>query len=192
MNAKGQTHPTKTPGKINPYPMLAGPLAVVASVAVSAAWPERFQDLQVQLERPAPYLVALAAAIYAARAARMRNPLHALLAALGAALTCREIHFAGTGWGVYVALGVLAAWAVLWRKRLAAPLRDHRHVSWLLAAMAAYVLSQLIARRAFRFVPGEHAIHRSLEECAETAAHVVFIISALAGSWRRPTRGTIP
>jgi len=192
MNARDEAHPTNKRGKTSPYPLLAGPLAVAASVAASAAWPERFQDLQVWLEKPAPYLVALATAIYAARAARTRNPLHVLLAVLGAALTCREIHFAGTGTGVYVALAALAAWAVLWRKRLREPLRDYRHVAWVLAAAAAYILSQVIARRAFRFIPGEHAIHRSLEECAETAAHAVFIVSALVGSWRRPARGKAP
>jgi len=171
--------------KVTWYPMLLAPLVTGASVAISVGRPAWFQGLQVWLEEPAPYLVGAAAAIYAARAVWTFNPLYWIVAVLGAALTCREIHFAGTSRGLYVALAVLAGWAVAWRGRLYGPLGDWRHTSWLLATLAGYFLSQLVARRAFKFIPGEHAIHRSLEECAETAAHAMFIVTALVGNWRR-------
>jgi hypothetical protein len=173
--------------KVSYLPMLLPLSGLVLLIGAGAAFPAWFHRLQNWLEVPAPFLVGLAGVIYAGKALRTGNRLYILLAALAAALTCREIHFAGTSRGVYVALGVLALWATLWHRRLHRPLRNWRHTSWLLATFAAYFLSQLIARRAFRFVPGEHAIHRSLEEGAETVAHLTFIVTAcLAGHARKP------
>ena len=129
----------------------------------------------------------MAAAVYAIRSVVTRNPLYILLTGLAAVFTLREFHFDWVHSGVYVMLAALGVWAGLWRKRLAGPLRDSQHTSWLIATFAAYLLSQLIARRAFRAVPGEGPIHRSLEECAETAAHLIFIATSLVGDWRRYT-----
>jgi len=170
---------------INWWLLLIGPAAVAVSIAYSRINPEGFQRLQNQLEWPSPYMVAVAAAVYAGRAACTRNALYVLMTALGAAFTLREIHFDWTHEGIYVMLAGLAAWAFLWRKRLGEPLRDWRHTSWLVATFGAYFLSQVIARRAFRGIPGEHDIHRSLEECAEFAAHLMLIVSSLVGKWRR-------
>ncbi len=170
--------------KVSWAPMLIAPILLGLMVFLGQFHPQAFHDLQVWLEVPAPFLVAFAAGIYLLKASRTRSPLLVLLAALSIALTCREMHFAGTSKGIYVALGVLALWTVLWRKRLHRPLRDWRHTSWLIATAWAYVLSQLIARRAFRFVPGEHAIHRSLEEAAETIAHLMLIFTALLAETR--------
>jgi hypothetical protein len=164
--------------------MLAAPILLAFMVLLGLLHPQAFHDLQVWLEVPAPFLVAIAAGIYIFKAYRTRSPLLVLLAALSIALTCREMHFAGTSKGIYIALGVLALWTVLWRKRLHRPLRNWRHTSWLIATCWAYVLSQLIARRAFRFVPGEHEIHRSLEEVAETIAHLMLIWTALLAETR--------
>lgn len=173
---------------INYWPLAVAPLAVAASVGLSLLWPEGFRRLQVWLELPAPYLVGLAAAIYTARAIVTGNPLYVILAVFGAALTCREFHFSGTHRGIYFALVGVGVWAILWRRRLRWSLRDRRHTSWLVATIAAYFLSQFIARRAFKFIPGEQPIHRPLEECAETAAHLMFIFTALIGTWRRHRR----
>jgi hypothetical protein len=177
------------PRKIHILPLLLPGASVVVAVITSVLAPEAFHRVQVWLETPAPYLVAVAATLYLARAVVTRNPLYMILAGLGVAFTCREFHFAGSGTGVYVALVALGIWAGLWWKKLREPLRDWRHTSWLLAAMFAYFLSQLIARRAFRGIPGEHEIHRSLEEWAETTAHLIFIAAAVLGSWKRYGRG---
>jgi hypothetical protein len=176
--------------KVSWWPVAITPVATIAAVVLSRFWPKWFQGLQVLLDDPlGPCLVALAAAIYTVRAVRTFNPLYIIVAALGIALTWREIHRAWAHEGIYVALGVVGIWTVLWHKRLLEPLRDYRHTSWLIAMFTAYFFSQLIARRAFKAIPGEHEIHRSLEECAETAAHVVFIVAALVGNWKRYRRG---
>ena len=123
--------------------------------------------------------------VYLARAIYTRNRLCVLLAVLAGVFVVREIHFPGVKKPVYAALIALCVWAVLWRKQLAEPLREWRHTSWLIATAGAYFLSQVIARRAFRGIPGEQEIHRSLEEWAETVAHLMFIITSLLGSWRK-------
>ena len=171
--------------KVNWWLMGIAPPAILASVLFSRFYPDAFHKLQWWLEYPAPYMIALVAAMYLIRAVRTSNPLYIILVALTISLTCREFHFTGTHRGIYVALIGIAVWVGVWHKRMHRPLRDFRHTSWLLATMAAYVLSQVIARRAFRFIPGEQAIHRSLEECAETIAHVMFIVTSLVGTWRR-------
>jgi len=175
----------KWAGQINWLLLLLGPVAVGFAVATSMYDDARFQDLQIVLEYTAPWMVALAGAVYAVRSAVTRNPLYVLLTVLAVIFTLREFHFDWVHDGVYVMLAALAVWAAAWRKRLAGPLKDFQHTSWLIATFAAYVLSQLIARRAFRVIPGEHQIHRSLEECAETAAHLMFIATSLVGDWRR-------
>ena len=168
---------------------MLSPLGVVVAVIYSQLDPAIFYRFQRTLEIPAPFLVGFVFVVYAVRAYVTRNPLYILLAALTFSLTMREIHFTGTHKGIYVALVVVGIWTFAWRDRIAEPLKDWRHTSWLIAALAAYVLSQVIARRAFRAIPGEHQIHRSLEECAETIAHLILIVTSFVGNWRKALRG---
>ncbi len=176
-------------GHINWWLLLICPASMGIAVVASRLNPEAFHYLKAPLEAPAPYMVALVALVYATRSLVTRNPLYILLAALAAAFTFREIHWGWTHKGIYVMLACIGVWAGLWRGRLGGPLRDWRHTSWLIATFAAYFLSQVIARRAFRFIPGEHAIHAQLEEWAETTAHLLFMATCLVGSWRRvPTQ----
>ncbi len=192
--AASKTLNTRWMRQVNWWLLLLIPLTIALFVAHSRLDPKGFQRLQNSLEHPAPYLVALAAVIFAARFIYTRNPLCAILTVLAAAFVIREFHFEWrsgerhfdwTGKGVYVVLVALAVWAVFWRKRLAEPLSDWRHTSWLIVTCAAYVTAQLIARRVFRSIPGEQEIHRSLEECAETTAHLLLIVSSFIGSWRK-------
>jgi branched-subunit amino acid ABC-type transport system permease component len=169
--------------------LLGAPLAVAIAVVYSRLDPKGFHGFQASLEKPAPFLIGFVALIYVIRSIVTRNPLYVLLAVLCFSLTMREIHFTGTGNGIYVALVVVGIWAFVWRNRLAGPLSDWRHTSWLIATAVMYILSQVIARRAFRPIPGEHEIHRSLEECIETAGHLLFIVTALVGNWRKIKRG---
>jgi hypothetical protein len=178
--------------RLHARPMLVIPIAV--ALAIGFAWlrPAAFHRVQDWLEAPAPYLLAAATGIYALRAGRTRNPLHLLMAVLAATLTLREIHFGWMDWAVYVGVGAVALWAVLWRRRLTEPLQNVRHSSWLLATLVAYAVAVMISQRYFRFIPGEEAIHRSLEEWMETAAHLMLIATALAGDWRRYARWCAP
>lgn len=166
-------------------PMVLIPLAIAAALVIAWLSPEVFHDMQIWLEVPAPWLVGLVAAIYLVRTAKTLNPLYVLLAALAFVFTLREIHFGWMDKGVYIGAAAIAVCAVLWRRRLAEPLRDLRHSSWLLATVAAYAVAVMIGRRFFKFIPGEHDIHRSLEEWAETVAHLMFLVTAIMGGWRK-------
>jgi hypothetical protein len=170
---------------------LAGLGGSVLLSHVDDAW---FQTLQGSLEVPAPFMIGFVCVVYLLRSWRQRSALFLLLGVLAFAMALRELHdlpwlgFVKTG--VYVALGGVIAWGVLWRDRVWKCLStDWRHTSWLAATFFAYFLAVVIQRRAFRFIPGEHHIHRSLEECAEFIAHGLFIATCLIASWRRQTEG---
>ncbi len=175
--------------QINWWLLLIFPASMEVAILVSILNPETFPYLKATLEAPAPYLAGLVALVYAARSLVTRNHLYILLTALAVAFTLREMrddaYFKWTKQGIYVMLVCIGVWAGLWRNRLRVPLMDWRHTSWLIATFAAYFLSQVIARRAFKFIPGEDAIHVPLEEWAETTAHHLFVITSLVGSWRR-------
>lgn len=171
------------------WPSLVAPLVVAAVWACSPLFPG-FRTLQSSLEVPAPWLVGAVAAVLAARTYITRRPNHLWLMALALAFMLRENRdVTGLQWmskGIYVMLAGLGLWAWMWRRHLLAEMKgDPRHTAWFVAAVLAYVLSQVIARRAFRFIPGEQGIHRAIEEVAETVAHLVFLTAALVGTWRR-------
>ncbi len=175
------------------WPMAIQPVALVACIVYSRIDPAFFYKLQNLLEVPAPFLIGLAALLYLGRSIAQRNLLFALLGVMAAVMTLREIHdLPGLGIMkriIYIAPCVLAGIAVLCRVRIKRELGgDPRHTSWVLAMMAAYLLAVLVGRRAFRIVPGEHEIHRSLEECAETVAHLMFLTANLVASWRSARR----
>lgn len=172
-------------GRINWLPLLICPASICVAVLFSRLNSDVFLYLKATLEAPAPFMAGLVALVYATRSLVTMNPLYILLTALAATFTCREIHWDWTSHGVYVMLAGIGVWAAVWHKRLREPLRDWRHTSWLIAAFAAYFISQVIARRAFKFIPGEKAIHIPLEEWVETTAHLLFLATSLVGSWRR-------
>ena len=164
--------------------LLIIPPALVGLCVLVCLWPPAAEHLQNDLEVVAPCLVALVAAVYAIRWIKGRRLVHGMLSLLAVAMTLREVHdtpgLEFMSKGIYMCLAAFGvAWALLWR-RLDADLRaDWRHASWLAASFAAYFLAVLIARRAFRAIPGEHAMHRSLEECAETVAHLMLLATSL-------------
>jgi len=145
--------------RINWWLLLIAP--VVLAAAAVAANLLRF-DLSsagacaVWLEMIAPYMAATATAIYAVRAVVTRSPLFLMLTVLAAAMMCREIEWSHQGImmiltrrGIYVVMGVVAVWMVLWRKKIADSLKDYRFASLLIAAMWTFFFSQLVARRIF-------------------------------------------
>ena len=176
--------------QINWLLLLLAPIGAGIAVVTSCFDPKGFQQLQVTLEYAAPFLVGLVAVIYAVRALITRSRLCILLAALAAAFTIRENqdlpYMSWAHEGIYVMVAIIGVWAAVWAKSLAKPLRDWQHTSWVVATFWAYLVAMLIGRRAFKGIPGEHEIHRSLEESAETVAHMMFLATSLVGSWRRP------
>ncbi len=157
------------------------------------------------LEVVAPYLAATGMAIYAVRAIVTRNPLFLMLTVLATAMLLREIDWTHMGmifWthlGIYTAFVVVAAWMVLWRKKITEPLKNYRYTSLLIAAVWTFFFSQLVARRVFKaeawrlaIIPNEDEIHLFLEEAVETAGHILWIAGAVVGSWRRGNRREKP
>ncbi len=115
-----------------------------------------------------------------------RRPVHLILAVLAVAILCREVHFAGTTKGIYIAIGIIAAWAALWFKRIKPNLDEGQMGLWIAGAGCSYLFSQVIARRAFRALPYEDPLHIALEETVENVAHMLLIITAFAHRFRRP------
>jgi len=75
----------------------------------------------------------------------------------------------------------MVLWAFGWHEKLFSCLNRSVQLKVLLAGVLwTYFLSQLIARRVFRDVlPNERLLHIPLEETAETAAHIFFLVFAL-------------
>ncbi len=177
--------------KVNWLPCLIAPVALIA-FAISIK-PEFNQGrIQTHLENIGPFLLGIAACVFAARAAITRNPWHLIFTCLVITLFCRELHFAGTSNGVYVALVLICVWVIAWNKKLRAIPTDWRLTSWLIAAIWAYVLAQLVDRRMFspkylNLIPNEKIIHSTVEEAMETLAHLLMICAGAIGAFRRQT-----
>ena len=170
------------------HPQLIVPLPVFAVIAAHALALDALIVKATQ-ERLAIPLILGATTVWALRAWRGRERLCVLVACQAAVFACREFHFTGTHRGVYVATGVVAVWGLVWawqyQEHVERGLTDWRALSWLLASVTSYALALLIQRRAFRFVPGESALHVSLEECTENAAHALLLLSGLINfPWR--------
>ncbi len=186
----GATSPAKSkprrPGKLNYLPLLAGPLSVVLVKLAQFTYPRFNTYFSADLEVIAPYLIGAVVAIYVIRSIVTLNPLYIITVFLAFSLLLREIHYDFMGKGIFVCFAIIVAWSVLWRKQLVKPIQnDWRHTSWLVATIAIYFLSQVVAKRVFRFIPGEQSLHTQFEEGIETMAHLMFIVTALLGSWRR-------
>jgi hypothetical protein len=127
-------------------------------------------------------ILAVAAAAWLGRAVRERSGFMALVSLQVVIFLMREIHFKGTGLGVYVAtagVGLLVlcmAWRVDWRQAVATV--DWAMVTALLTTGACYAVALLVQRRVFRIIPGEEQLHVPLEEVGESAAHLCFLVSA--------------
>lgn len=161
------------------WPLLLWPLGIVLVVrADHFAW--TWLLTKPHLEMLGLAVVGLAAGIFLGRARVSGDPLRLILGVFAFALLCRELHFPGTGVGVYLAMGACCLWAWRWRHRLA-PLWVRKPVStWFLCAVINYALSQLIARRYLRSIlPREGELHVYYEEVSEVVAHIILLVAAL-------------
>ena len=96
-----------------------------------------------------------------------------------AVLLCREIHFAGTSTGVYVAAGLIAAWCYVWRDSLKRHVWRTAKGRWIAIAGWSYLVALIIQRRALRFLPDEQVWHAWMEEISENIAHLMLIVATL-------------
>ena len=168
------------------WPSLVGPAAMgIIYLAHSLQWQAlldgRGKILQEQL---ALILLALSAGANAGRYCAQRQAWHLLLLVVTLVFFCRELHFNGTGVGIYVGLAVIGAWALRRRQRLLATLFRGQFRFWLISTAGTYVLALLIAQRAFKriYLPYEAELHIELEEIVENAAHLLLFITALVGT----------
>ena len=165
------------------------PAAMIGVIIAKYTYP-RFENYFVfdLDEIVALYLIGPAAGLYLVRAVLLRRTVDVVLAILAGAFLVREIHFDyGSEYILMAGLFVTALLGVLWRKRIASGiLEDPRQASWVICMFVVYVVSQLITKRIFRFIPGEGRYHSHFEEATETAAHIMFVVSALVAKWRIP------
>ncbi|MDP6044923.1 MAG: hypothetical protein QGH94_03350 [Phycisphaerae bacterium] len=184
--------PTALPGSSRSkyaqwWPILVGPVALVILILTAG----QFGGVTVKeiAEPISPPILGLATVIFALRAWRTGNPLCWVLAGLGFAFTCREIHFTGTNTGIKVALAILIVWTILWRKLLIEAARNIPHSRWVAASALTYTLSKMVEKRLFRagrlgIIPNEDAIHITLEEGMELVAHLLLLVAAVMGAWK--------
>ncbi|MHC4386304.1 MAG: hypothetical protein ACYSUG_04865 [Planctomycetota bacterium] len=141
------------------------------------------------LEQIALPLVLVSVVSYGLLAWRRGNELAKVLFVLSVGFFCREWHFAGTSKGIYVLIAIVAGWSVYRRKRITALIKDTPVEIWLWAACLCYVLSQVIARRAFgsdhlNILPMEEQYNVEFEETMETLAHLMLAVTSLV-AWRQ-------
>lgn len=138
-------------------------------------------------------LLAIAIGLFAMRYALGRNPWHLLLMFLGVIFLLREwktrlviesIDLNTSAW-VFVLLGGWCAWVWMWRNRLVVRARAGLFWPWLCCTGWTYLLSQLMSRRALKFLPMEDILHVAMEESVENTAHIMLIICAFTDLLRR-------
>jgi len=136
----------------------------------------------------APPLLGFVVIVLIVRRVREKDPVFAVLAVLAFVFLIREIHFRHTTKPTYVVLAMWVCWVWFRRRQLLPALDRGRLKPWLFATGAAYVLSQVIAQRFFKYVPilpREHELHIALEETSETFAHIMLLITAFSDRFSR-------
>jgi hypothetical protein len=161
------------------WPMLLGPLAMVLVYIATMTGRESMVS-RGSNEDIAMILLGICVIGFAAQAVKFRTEFSLFMLVLCVAFFCREWHFPGTHKGIYVALGLLAYWGISRKDRFAITKQQPLNI-WLWSTFATYLLSQLIARRVFRYVylPREDQLHIVLEETVETTAHIAMIVTCL-------------
>jgi hypothetical protein len=168
------------------WPLLLGPIVMfcfyfgAGAAYVSLSW-------KPTLELVAIALTSTAVCIGLVRYGVQRLEYHLLLTLLSGAILLREIHWDWTTKFVYVAIALLAVWGWIRRDRMNRFLDPNPWPRvWLIATGCTYVLSQAMARRAFRSIlPEEDRFYDDLEELLECTAHAMLIMTILVGSWAR-------
>ena len=168
------------------WPVLLGPLVmlvfyqVTGDDYVSLSWKPTLEVVALVLT-PVAVLAGLI------RFGYQRLEYHLLLTLLAGAILLREIHWEWTTKFVYVAVAALATWGWIRRDRMNRFLDPNPWARvWLITTGCTYVLSQAVARRAFRSIlPEEDRFYDDLEELLECTAHTMLIVTILVGSWAR-------
>lgn len=163
------------------WPLLIGPASMILVYIAFYFDQLKFVDKAAN-ENIALILLGIAAVNFSLQAVIYKRSFLLFMLCLTIAFFCREWHFPGTGKGIYIALAGLAFWAFKQKNEFEKYIGNGRFRIWLITTFAAYLFSQLIARRVFRYLylPYEDPLHIHLEETAETAAHLMMIAASLA------------
>jgi len=169
-------------------PVLAG-VAVVCAGQLSGSETQYWKGGN---EIAAVFIMGATTAFFLLRSILFRKRYDCLLLALAVAFLCREIHFQGTSKGVYVAVGIIGAWAWIWRDSILDAMEGKTTLKTVIAGMIwSYFISIIIQRRVFKHVPlgaefhrFEQSVHVALEEVTENVAHSMFLLVALLGGWK--------
>ena len=158
-------------------PLLAPPLGMLLVYAAHAAEWELLLRKSFH-ETLALVITPLAVAAAGWRWFRRRGKLDLVFTVFCLVVMLREIHFAGTSKGVYVALAGIVVWCALWRRPLKAEFWGRLKGRWIVIAAWGYLVAVLVQRRAFKFLPLEHTLKGPIEELLETIAHLLLLVAA--------------
>ena len=172
------------------WPLLLGPIAMLLVYVAQMSHLEQIVSRHSN-ESIALILLGIPLTGFLIQAFFFRSDFHLFMASLCGAFFCREWHFPGTSKGIYIALALLAFWAVRRKQTFEKIIGNGRFKIWLIATFWTYLLSQLIARRVFRYVylPQEAEFHVFLEETVETIAHLMMITACFI-AWKVKRRLT--
>jgi hypothetical protein len=153
------------------------------------------------LENLAIWLVSMIFLVLMAKSFISRDPLMVYLAVLALVFLVRELddtplavfgytYIPRTKKLVDLLLVGMGLWALGWHEKLFGSLNRFMMLKIsIFGVLWTYLFSQLIARRFFRGVlPNERLLHVPLEETAETAAHLFFLVVALCFFYFIPNR----
>ena len=134
-----------------------------------------------------PSIVALALFISLISAARKKRLVDRWFVALFASLLCREIHFAGTSTGIYVALIVLVTFGSTSRQHLPEFYVQRWPVSLMTVAFITYGMAVTVDAAWWRFLPAFGAWRLQVEETLESTGHLLMLGSLISASTQKAT-----
>lgn len=139
------------------------------------------QEVKYRCEIDAVVIMSVVVLVFLVRVWKYGTMIDTVLFILAIAFLCREMHFAGTDNGVYMAVAFCVAFAWWHRDRILEELSGKGQLkAAIFGTCWAYLLAFLIQRRVFKphrvpLLPDEAEVHITLEEVLENAAHLTFL-----------------
>lgn len=109
-----------------------------------------------------------------------RHVCRAWVICLPTVLLCRELHFPGTGTGVYIGLIALAVSAIRHRERLMPVWNCSALCGWWFGAVSWYVLAVSVDSGVWKFLPHSLLWGVNLEETMESCGHLFVLLGLLS------------
>lgn len=154
---------------------------VTGTVIVAGLW----VPSKAPLETAAIQVLSLTTALCVLRFTISKRPFFLWAAALSGVLLSREIHFAGTGAGVYIGLLILFLLALHHTEKLRDYLESRFVINALVVGFCLYAIACTIDARWWKprvfspGIPGEEIFHVPLEESMELLGHIVISLGVI-------------